>query len=250
MDWKTLIELIGVIAWPLVVGVALFVYRKPLSTFVAGLGQRVTKISAFEVSIELAELPSPPSPWSDPNIPQSSEMTGGDVDSTTLMTLFDSIGTESPLEYLIVDIKDGEFWLISRVFIFTVFLQAMRGVKCVVFVESRDKNYRQFIGLTSTDAVRTALSSAYPWLEDALSKAMINQNTTFLNPSIPSGKAGEIIREFIEQPEMRSNNQPSPSDKWSKLGTQNIWEHTEWLMSKKVNEYLRQIFYEWDSSQY
>ena len=79
---------------------------------------------------------------------------------------------------------------------------------------------------------------------------MINQNTTFLNHSIPSNIAGEFVREFIEQQEMRSNIQPSPPDKWTKLGTQNIWEHTEWLTSKKVNEYLRRIFYEWDSSQY
>jgi hypothetical protein len=110
MDSKILIELIEAIAWPLVVGVTLLMYREQLSTFVTGLSRRVTKLSAFEISSELAELPSPPSPWSDPRIPQSSEMIGGDVVSATLMTLFDSIGTDSSLEYPIVDIKESLAW--------------------------------------------------------------------------------------------------------------------------------------------
>jgi hypothetical protein len=40
-------------------------------------------------------------------------------------------------------IKNGHFWFISRVFIFTVFLQAMRGMKCVVFVESKGIRWKR-----------------------------------------------------------------------------------------------------------
>lgn len=250
MDWKIIIELIHAIAWPLVVGVTFLVYREQLSTFVTGLSQRVTKLSAFEISIELAELPSPPLPWSDPRIPQGSEMIGGDVASTTLMTLFDRIGKDYPLEYLIVDIKDGKFWLVSRVYIFTVFLQAMCGVKCVVFVESNNEHYRRLIGLAPADSVVNALRGTYPWLEKALSNAMINQKTAFLEASIASSKAGEIIREFIEQPEMRKRDLPDPSDKWTQLGEHPIWEHTEWLTREKLTAYLRRIFFDWDLSHY
>jgi hypothetical protein len=50
----------------------------------------------------------------------------------------------------------------SRIFVFTVFLQAMRVVKCMVFVESEEGYQRHLIGLASPDAVLTALSEKYP----------------------------------------------------------------------------------------
>lgn len=241
---------LSAIVWPVVILILVLAFRDRLPDLVERLAGRVTKLSVFEVSIELATVPAPPSPWSDPNIPESSQMLGNEVNSTALMTLFERIGVETAWDYLIVDTKNGESWLISRLFIFTVFLHEMRGVKCVVFVESENENYRRLLGLASAEDVRTTLSAEYDWLEKALSAAMIKQNTTSLNPSLSPGTAGEIIREFIEQPEMRSGSLPSPPDKWTQLGTHPIWEHTEWLTSEKVTEYLRRVFYEWDSSHY
>ncbi len=49
---------------------------------------------------------------------------------------------------------------------------------------------------------------------------------------------------------MRVDGSSQPDGKWAQLGTQPIWEHTEWLTRDKVNEYLRKVFYEWDSSHY
>ena len=187
-------------------------------------------------------------------------LTTGEVSSTALMTLFNLTTPQLPSDtfegkdrwdFLVVDIKDGEFWLISRLFIFTVFLHAMRGIKCVAFVESKDEHRRRLIGLASPEAVRTALREVYPWLEEALSKAMVKQSTNFLDPSLPSGDAGVLIREFIKQPDMRQKSKPSSSDdKWTQLGTQPIWEHTEWLTPATVSGYLRKVFYGWDASHY
>ncbi|GHO97435.1 hypothetical protein KSF_074830 [Reticulibacter mediterranei] len=250
MDWKTFIELVNVLAWPVVVVVGLLSFRKPLTVLIAGLGGRVTKLSAFEISIELATLPNPPSPWSDPNIPQNSEMAGGEVSSTAFMTLFERIGVTTHWDYLIVDIKKGHSWLISRVFIFMVFLQTMRGVKCVVFVESTGEYHRRLIGLTSPDAVRTALNETYPWFEQALLNAMTRSMIYFLTPSLSPGIAGTIIRNFIEDPEMRAVVQPGVPDEWTQLGTQSIWEHSEWLTRKNFDTYLKEALYEWDSSHY
>ena len=272
MDWQILVELLSVIAWPLIVGLALFLYRKPLSTFIDGLGQRVTKVSAFEVSIELAELPTPPSPWSDPNISENSEMIGGEVDSTTLMTLFERIGANEPWDYLIVDVRDGRFWFVSRIFIFTVFLQAMRGLKCVVFVQTSGEYRRRLLGLASPGDVRTALGQAFPWLEKSLQNALSKHPPSFLAPALPPDIAGAIIRTFIEDKDMRllcdpeeliktpSSCQPDdqrPTDKikpeeWERLGDREIWEHTYWLNLdiRQVSEAVTDSFYERDSSHY
>jgi hypothetical protein len=126
----------------------------------------------------------------------------------------------------------------------------MRGVKCVVFVETTGEHRRRLIGLASPEAVRTALVGAYPWLEEALSQAMIKYATTHLSPLLLARTAGDIIRDFIERPEMRAKTLPSPPGQWTQLGTEPIWEHTERLTIETTNKYLRKYFYEWDSSHY
>ncbi len=176
MDRRIFTELAGVLAWPLVVGIFLFGFRKSLATFLDRLAGRVTKLSVFNVSIELAALPAPPLAWSDENIQQNSELAGGEVYSTAITELFGRIGVTTPWDYLMVDIKDGHFWLVSRVFIFTVFLQAMRGVKSVAFVASQGEHHRQFIGLASPDTVRATLSGEYSWLDPAVKCHVQEQN--------------------------------------------------------------------------
>ena len=102
----------SVLAWPLVVAGVLLVFRKPLSAFVAGLGGRVTRLSAFNISTALAALPPPP-PWSEAQLPERLELTAGEVSRRALMTLFQTIGQKSPWDYLIVDSKDGRSRLVT-----------------------------------------------------------------------------------------------------------------------------------------
>lgn len=272
MDWKGFIELLNVVIWPLVVGLALFLYRKPLSGFIAGLGQRVTKLSVFDVSIELAALPAPPSPWSDPNISQSSEMTGGEANNSAFMTLFEHIKADISWDYMIVDVKDGRFWFISRVFIFTFFLQAMRGLKCVVFVKTSGESNRKLIGISSSEAIRSALWQTFPWMEKALKNALERHKTCFIDPELQPSTAGDIIQSFIKDREMQLTCNPgvltTPSkctipedqrptdpikkDEWVRIKDKDIWEHTHWLdfEIKQVNEAVKKSFYERDSSNY
>ncbi len=87
----------------------LVTFRKPLTAFLGSLAGRAIKLSVFIVSIDLAALPASPLPWSDPNIPENSQMIGGDVGSTAFMELLNRIGVMTPWDYLIVDIKDGHF---------------------------------------------------------------------------------------------------------------------------------------------
>ena len=241
---------LSAILWPVVILSIVFAFRKIWPTLAERLASRVTKLSAFDISVELATIPAPPSPWSDPSIPQNSEMLGGDVYDTALMTLFERIGETTSWDYLIVDIKDGNFWFVSRLFIFTVFLQALRGVKCVIFVESNKDAYRKLIGLASPEAVRSVLGNTYPWLETALSNAMLKLKITYLAPTLKADVAGRIIREFIEDPDMRRMVTPDNSDEWTQLGTLSVWEHTVWLNRENLYKILGKQLYEWDSAHY
>lgn len=259
MDWKTTTDLVNILAWPVLLAVALLAYHKPLSAFLVGLSGRLTKLSAFDVSVELAALPDPPAPWSDRDFPESSMLTTGEVSSTALMTLFNlttpqvasmNASDVVPWDYLVVDIKNGKFWLISRLFIFTVFLKAMRGVKCIVFVESKGEHTGRLIGLALPDDISSVLGEAYPWLEKALKNAMINQNVIRLHRFLDANSAGNIIRTFIEDSEMRKTELPDSLDDWTQLGGASIWEHTRWLTLDLLNAVLRRSFFEWDSSRH
>jgi hypothetical protein len=261
MDWIIVVNLITVLAWPVVVVVALLAFRKPLAAFMVGLGGRVTKLSAFNFSVELVALPASPTPWSDLGIPYNAELISGEIGSDSESTLIRLLTTPSiPADtkdlrdYLLVDIKDGRTWLISRVFLFAVFLHKMRGTKCVVFVKSKGEYHRRLIGLASPEKVRAALAKAYRWFETTL-QAVGDEKDNKTGPLQPLQPrlAAQIIKEWLKNPEMRMNDTPDPADDWVELKKPNEpskWEHTCWLDDKRVNKDLREAFYEWDSSTY
>ncbi len=276
MDWKTISELVNILVWPVVVLAALLAFRKPLGTFLSGLSGRLTKLSVFDVSIEMAELPQPLLPWANPNFPQSSEMTGGEVGSTTLSTLFERLDEDKSWDYLIVDVKDGKFWFVSRLFVFTVFLQAMRDLKCVMFVQSSAEVHRRVLGLASPDVLRAELAQDFPWLERTLTKAIAQHEPKFLAPALPPIVAGEMIRSFIADRDMQiacdptemcksPNNCKVPTNQvptdpiqpgdWTSFKTQQgtiIWEHTPWLDLgiRPVGDAIGRSFCDWDLSHY
>jgi len=261
---KITLDIAGALAaimWPIVIFIILLVFRKNLLDLIKGIAGKVKKLEFSGVSLEFAEGKTI-TPWSAIGIPQSAEMISGDIYSTSLTTLFDIVTPQitEPIadkqdawDYLLVDIREGQFWFISRVFIFTIFLQMLRGVKCVVFVETKGDYRRRLLGMASPDLVRKALADAYPWFEGALRNAFVEKKTYLLDLSLLPITAGEIIRSFIIDPLMRTKVAPKPnknSTEWTRLGTQSIWEHTGWLTDEKVSKDIGQYFYEWDSSRY
>lgn len=56
MLWSTITTLTNILIWPIVVLVAMWLYRKPLSKFLSDIGRRVTKLSALNNYCELKNL--------------------------------------------------------------------------------------------------------------------------------------------------------------------------------------------------
>jgi hypothetical protein len=170
-SFHEVVALASAIAWPAAFVVAVLVLRKPLARVVADLGRRTTRVSAFQVSLEFAALPelSP------------SEGSGGPFALRTpspasrfpsgAPALFDEISEPRPADYAVLDLGSGGHWLTSRVFIFSVLLERMRGLRCVVFVETAGDVRRQFVGMATPQQVRWALGRRYPWLEVAYGQA-------------------------------------------------------------------------------
>jgi hypothetical protein len=249
MEFKDLIELIKTLAWPTLVAVLLLTFRKPLARFIADLGKRATKLSVFEVSVEFAKIPNPPVPWSDPGISESYKLTGGDVTSTTVMELFQRMSDDKPWQYLVVDIGAGRTWLISRVFLFVVILRYLRGLRCVVFVETREELSKRLLGIMQPETVRIALAKRYPWFDQSLNAALSVQTVPALAQQLPKDKAESVVNAFLKDPRIRQQQTSPNLDEWEQLGTQPVWEHTKWLDLQRVDQDLRGFFTDRDTSQ-
>ncbi len=61
--------------------------------------------------------------------------------------------------------------LTSRLFILSVILSRMRGLRAFVFVETAGHIRRRFVGVCDSDAVHWQLASRFPWFEAALAHA-------------------------------------------------------------------------------
>jgi hypothetical protein len=276
-QFKDLVELVKAIAWPLVLVVALIAFRRPISRFVEQIAGKITKVSAFDVAIELATVPSAPTPWLDPHVYAGSELFGGSVTSTTIATLFERIRADMVWSYLIVDLGEGHSWLESRLYLFATILQHMGGLRCVVFVQSAQGHYRRFLGIARPESVQHALGEKYPWFrqvfEGAIAAALAESSVLPAPPALPgsvadfvSGVANGIraslpklepmlkdvaqavSEKFIFDPNMQTTTDPKNPD-WSQLGRTFSWDHSRWLTLERFNRDLRSVVFDVELSQ-
>jgi hypothetical protein len=87
------------------------------------------------------------------------------------MELFNSLKALSRWDYLLVDIEEGHFWLTSRLFIFSLLLRRVRGLRCVVVVETAKGLSRRLLGITTPEQLGQVLAGRFPWFNDALAEA-------------------------------------------------------------------------------
>jgi len=275
-QFKDLVELVKAIAWPLLVVVALIAFRRPISRFVDQIGGKITKVSVFDVAIELATVPSAPTPWLDPHVYAGSELFGGSVTSTTIMTLFERIRADMVWNYLIVDLGEGHSWLESRLYLFATILRRMGGLRCIVFVQSAQGHYRRFLGIARPESVQRALGEKYPWFHQVFEGAIaavlaessfpappalptsvadfisgvanaISASLPKLEP-MPKDVAQAVSEKFIFDPNMQTTTDPKNPD-WSQLGRTLSWDHSRWLTIERFNRELRIVVFDVELSQ-
>jgi hypothetical protein len=228
-----IIGLTNALAWPLVTGGLVFMLRDPLSHFLGGIAGRIKSFSAFQLSVELVTVPRPPNPWSNIELPAGADLAGGAVTSTTIMELFKRIRRNEPWRYLVADVKDGKFWLLSRLYVFTAILQHLRAVQCVVFVETSDGSRQRFLGIALADDVLRTLAALHPWLDDVFSHSWLAKGSYRKPLDIESAEG--IVNSFINDPRIQSSSAPSNPNEWESLRPGQLWEHTRWMTRSIVN---------------
>jgi hypothetical protein len=168
------VSLVEAVIWPLVALLILFALRPFLPDLVRGLSRRVTRISWASVSLEFAVAREVrPEIWGSLQAlrdPARSELRPPDSGQA----LFLLIRAGERADSATFDLGVGDRWLTSRLYIFAVVLSEVLGIRCMVFVQTREGVPRRFIGLASPQAVRRALERRYGWLERALLSSQLN----------------------------------------------------------------------------
>jgi hypothetical protein len=241
------IQLITILAWPTVVVIVLIVFRKPLTDFLQGIAGRVTKFSITQIfSVELS-LPEASQPAMD-QLRQYllQELASGEVISDSLGPLLEQIESDKSLDYMIVDLEKGQKWLTSRLFIFALMLERMRGLRCLVFLGTRCNGPRSFVGIALPGEVRWALAHKYSWLEDAYVGAQVElslseefkPNKELLRIQSKQGAlipfiAAKLVSTFLSRIQKDKDHPPDPASDWEllekKQGSRSYWEHANWI---------------------
>jgi hypothetical protein len=141
---------------------------------------------------------------------------------------------------------------------FTVVLQYLSGLKCVVFVKTKEGELGQrFLRLADAGKVLSALAGTYPWLEQALGRAWATQHLSPLTDRISKENAKAIVKTFIgdpaepgtEDPEVRRFEDPQAQG-WERLGDAYVWEHAKWLDFDRLREDVGGVMYDRELSQF
>jgi len=240
---RNITELIKVIAWPFIVIISLLILRKPLGVFLEKIAGRASKLSVFKVEIELSAVAT----LEPINVPSLSNIQ--QLDSTALTTdssgiLFQQIQSADRADYAIIDLGSGKEWLASRLYIFSVMLERMRGLKYLVFLNTSHKTIRSFMGVATPKKVRWCLAQNYPWLEWAYTNACTQLNGvvhakadfTYLkiiksgDGGLESHRASMLVNNFLQSIQVMETDPPAVRDGWTKL------RDTKWERSSLIDE--------------
>lgn len=254
-DSDVVITVLKFALWPLVALVAIVLLRRPIGEL---LSRRVSKLSVFAVSVELAQVPEARPAWTMRLGNEELDfrgLTGADklTDSYT-HSLFRQMEEPGALDFATIDLGVGESWLTTRLFLFALLLERLRGLRCLVFVHTDNDIGQIFLGIAAPVSVRRALTSAYPWLDagvaeatwDAIPKdgptdaARPRQTTeTYLHAALTGpaaqGTASAQAAAFLRY--VQTETDPSAYD-WlplkTKAGEEPRWEHAVWVKTEAI----------------
>jgi hypothetical protein len=234
------------LAWPVVAAAALYWYREPLTRFLEGLGQRVTKLALFEFAIELATMPEYAPVWKI-GADDVRRLTSAQVFDSGTQTLFEQMAIQPGSDYAVVDLGFGNQWLTSRLYIFALMLARMRNLRCFVFVHTRGEVYRRFLGVATPEAIRWALARRYPWLEHAYINAQhslyagdpaslsADASVQILSDygSLDWYRARQLVNQYVTLIQQSVAPPSETQTEWEELEAQPptpaLWERTEWI---------------------
>jgi hypothetical protein len=148
-------------------------------------------------------------------------------------TLFQELWKPHRADYAIVDLGSGQAWLTSRLFIFSLILGEVSGLRAFVF--------------------RRALGRRYPWLEEAFAGALSAEYpvqppesqgvSTFSNARSPFAseqwRVSNFVRQFVEKVQRKTDPPLDERSSYLDLGTTpGTWERAYWIDGERLERDL------------
>jgi hypothetical protein len=200
--FQDIVSLLQALAWPAVVVVVVLSFRKELPKLVQALGGRISGLSAVGISFEFAA--AEPAPDTLHLLDQIKEPSStGPPPPSGVKSLLELANSSPRADYLIIDLREGRSWLTSRLYLFSVVLPSVLGVRCFVFVGTNERVPRSFLGLSSPESVARALETRYTWLRKAMVQAQLQALITGTPPSryiswSPHGDAEAAMKRLVQ----------------------------------------------------
>jgi len=200
------VDIIRAVAWPLVALIGVVAIWR--SGFLGELGRRSTRISVFQVSLELATV----SQRELPGLEQLRDpVVSSEVQSGT-QSLMQQLLQPDDIDYVVIDLRDGHRWLASRLYLFAELLRRQRSLRCIVFVERRDAISGRLVGIADPLDVKWAMASRFPWLELALNDSYTQSFATF--PPVSFSRSGGRLEPHVAE-NVASNFLSHPNIAWA-----------------------------------
>jgi len=242
MTWTEAIKLVEALAWPLVTVAAVLLLRAKLP-FLLG---RARKVSALGVEVELQAAKEFSPAWSTSSLGDVRQATAADEFSSSAMSLMEEFHGEGVYDYAVVHLGEGASWLTSRLFIFSIMLQRMRGLGCWVFLRPGEGARSIYLGHATPQETRWALARRFPWLEEAYAHSWAGQDShdiTSFHGALDPWAATQVVQSFLDN--IQDGDPPSAdeSNDWVKLPTRTengveTWEKSTWIDAKNISSLL------------
>jgi hypothetical protein len=159
----------------------------------------------------------------------------------SIQKLINSIQDDKESEFAIIDLGDGQKWLTSRLFIFSIIFDTFSFVKFFIF-----KDNNGFVGFANLDEIKKKLGKKYPWLQDSYIRAHFeeselrdNGNNTLLRDQIRTLDGGTqdtpvYLKNYLRNIQNEYGPDPIPyqnefQDRVLLPSSQNTWERARWI---------------------
>jgi hypothetical protein len=168
MPLADIIRLSQVVVWPAVTLVLAIIYRKDISTLFRTVGGKISKFTAIGMTLELAAA-KPAAESLGAKLDQIREPSSTEFSPRSGVESLIELADSSPVaDYIVIDLRAGEAWLTSRLYLFAVVLPRLMPLQCFVFVGDRGQVPRCFLGCASPECVIRKLGTRFPWLRKAM----------------------------------------------------------------------------------
>ena len=229
MGFHDFVILLQAVVWPIVVVIAILVFRREVPKLVQALSGRLSRLSAIGVTVEFA---TPPATETVDFLNEIKEPTAaGPPPRSGLPSLLELAKASARADYLVIDLRDGNAWLTSRLFLFAVVLPPVLGLRCFVFVGNHNQLPCYFLGLASPHSVARALERRWPWLHRAKVEAQLQPGGSPVDLYQP-GMVEIFVSRFLGNSVVRRPHDQGALDKeWVHLDT--IDEHARWIQGER-----------------